>query len=947
MAERCDGPRFPRKEELLNTDRALNDAVRQLKAARLEDHGNEGVGRYGDGRGRRYWRGRGRGYWRGNGPYRKHEDGENEKYRGEGNERYRGRGMRWMNGGWRGGRRGRGWNRGDVGRDGFENMRSPKENYNGRGKPWAERRQEDHRKYDQDNKGHIEPSLLVKALAAQSAFSVSLLQLLEENQMSTAAVRITVSQYSNIFCLQGEEVKLQPQLNICAKYCGPQVCHNHDTCSNLHICPKLILDQCDDGSNCVLGHKWHTDHNLSILKPLLLDQLSSTSLCELLQQIYPNQCGQDLVPLSVCAAYNKDKCIRAECPDLHVCLSVVAGSSLCSQNACQLNHSIVNPSCCRILNLHGISTNNSPKDILAAMLHINPKLAEHHPQDNKKITKSEENPHKEAEVSPMKRDKTGKNKFDEGKRDESLKSEGKDSGKSRSREKINGESSSLDDDIACCDDSQRNREPIDKSFNKSIKKKVRGVPTAVQQKTQWAHYLQGDVVIPEICYDSVEGMCKQEESGCQRLHATHHFHWQVKHNKSGKWMNLRTKQVICLERAFCDPKQDGVDLPRLDPESLKKSVSDLLCLLGRDIWHAHFPDTASFTAFTLTNSSKILTLELRRLCTKVKPGQTAASTLGLNAWYFLDQNKNWVKYGRVDTLGNTHLVSNVTSNDIEMHYRYSPTAPLLIHNKYNYVLDLQTMKQANISTKVQRPVRRRPEPHLPNEQVETQVGLSKLTQAFLSSPSHWDVMPSNQTVQRVTLAPTSKEYQKIVDLLSGKMSPMVIKVERIQNPYLWRAFMNKVKEFVTKKDSKQLNCRRLFHGTKPDVVDNICAENFDWRLHGYAAGQKYGQGAYFSNNASLSFGFCRPDPCGLRYMFVVRVMVGSYTVGDSSMVRPPINPVTSTLYDSTVDNLRRPSIFVKYEKQEYYPEYIITMGKECVSYTNVYGPVLKLFEDLL
>ncbi|KAK4295338.1 hypothetical protein Pmani_032094 [Petrolisthes manimaculis] len=392
-------------------------------------------------------------------------------------------------------------------------------------------------------------------------------------------------------------------------------------------------------------------------------------------------------------------------------------------------------------------------------------------------------------------------------------------------------------------------------------------------------------------------MCKQEDSGCQRLHATHHFHWQVKHNKSGKWMNLRTKQVICLERAFCDPKQDGVDLPRLDPESLEMSVSGLLCLLGRDIWHAHFPDTASFTAFTLTNSSKIATLELRRLCTKVESGQTAASTLGLNAWYFLDQNKNWVKYGEVDTLGKSYLISNVTSNYVEMHYKNSPTVPLSFQNKkYNYVLDLQTMKQANISSNVQRSVRRRPEPHLPKEQVKLQV--SKTTQAFLALPSCWDVMQSNQTVKRVTLAPTSKEYQSIVDLLSGKMSP-VRRVERIQNPYLWRAFMNKIKELATKNDSKQLNCRQLFHGTKLDVVDNICAENFDWRLHGSACGQKYGQGAYFSNNASLSLGFCRPDLVGLRYMFVARVIVGSYTVGDSSMVRPPLNPVTSTQFTKT------------------------------------------------
>ena len=40
---------------------------------------------------------------------------------------------------------------------------------------------------------------------------------------------------------------------------------------------------------------------------------------------------------------------------------------------------------------------------------------------------------------------------------------------------------------------------------------------------------------------------------------------------------------------------------------------------------------------------------------------------------------------------------------------------------------------------------------------------------------------------------------------------------------------------------KQVNERRLFHGTSPDAICDICNEGFDWRLCGKNA-TVYGQG---------------------------------------------------------------------------------------------------------
>ena len=227
------------------------------------------------------------------------------------------------------------------------------------------------------------------------------------------------------------------------------------------------------------------------------------------------------------------------------------------------------------------------------------------------------------------------------------------------------------------------------------------------------------------------------------------------------------------------------------------------------------------------------------------------------------------------------------------------------------------MTQVNQSTKVKREVKRRPQPPLQ----------CKLKDAK-DLPSTWELMQPQERVRRVTLSPSSTEYQSVVALLGGKIkTPLVVKIERVQNPFLWRPLQNKGNEMATVlgQDVSKVDVRQLFHGTKPDIVAKICAENFDWRLHGSSTGQLYGRGTYFSTDAAYSYKYCVADGNGKKSMFVARVAVGTMTVGDDSMVRPPNNSATGMLFDSTVNQMPNPTIIVKYDKQEYYPEYIITL----------------------
>ena len=140
-----------------------------------------------------------------------------------------------------------------------------------------------------------------------------------------------------------------------------------------------------------------------------------------------------------------------------------------------------------------------------------------------------------------------------------------------------------------------------------------------------------------------------------------------------------------------------------------------------------------------------------------------------------------------------------------------------------------------------------------------------------------------------------------------------------------------------------VNERQLFHGTNPEIVEAICKQNFDWRLHGKNA-TVYGEGSYFALNSSYSDSYAKEDTKGSKFMFVAKVLVGSYTKGQSSYRRPPSkepsNPA-SDLYDSCVDDRSFPTIFVVFDTDQFYPEYIIEYSTTRDGHQQPAGPVAR------
>ena len=89
----------------------------------------------------------------------------------------------------------------------------------------------------------------------------------------------------------------------------------------------------------------------------------------------------------------------------------------------------------------------------------------------------------------------------------------------------------------------------------------------------------------------------------------------------------------------------------------------------------------------------------------------------------------------------------------------------------------------------------------------------------------------------------------------------------------------------------------------------------------------YGRGVYFARDASYSASdkYSTQDSNHNKHIFLVRVLTGEYAHGHSSDIQPPSRSSDDKdLYDSSVDDVQNPRIFVIFHDTQAYPEYLIT-----------------------
>ena len=115
----------------------------------------------------------------------------------------------------------------------------------------------------------------------------------------------------------------------------------------------------------------------------------------------------------------------------------------------------------------------------------------------------------------------------------------------------------------------------------------------------------------------------------------------------------------------------------------------------------------------------------------------------------------------------------------------------------------------------------------------------------------------------------------------------------------------------------------LFHGTDEGTVPKIVNQGFNRAFCGKNA-TAYGKGVYFARDADYSAQpqYARPNSSGVCQMFLCRCVVGEYCLGKRDALTPDVRKGYQ-LYDSTVNKIDDPLIFVTYHDAQAYPEYLI------------------------
>ncbi|XP_064175721.1 protein mono-ADP-ribosyltransferase PARP12-like isoform X2 [Anguilla rostrata] len=391
----------------------------------------------------------------------------------------------------------------------------------------------------------------------------------------------------------------------------------------------------------------------------------------------------------------------------------------------------------------------------------------------------------------------------------------------------------------------------------------------------------------EICLYFVKGTCKQEDR-CWREHSSMPYKWEIRTGDG--WSALPDNEEI--ERDFCVPAN--------------------VCSRGTP--PVHFG--------TMTRGSA----QVRRLSTVSSVLQPTFVLTTKWAWYWEDEYNNWIQYA---SLEGQHRLSSITSEELEGKYLEDSNAVVEFSaGKQAYRLSFQDMIQTNEKYGTQRRVKRRPVFVSTADARTAKTSKNRPVHNFKAVPGYWDKsMLPDTGYKKVTLLDSSEDYKKILGLFQKTMRGYGIQsVERVQNRTLWEVFQWQ-KDLMRKNNGgRNVSEKQLFHGTDSKHIDAICKQNFDWRICG-THGTAYGRGSYFARDAKYSHSYTGSS--GMKTMFVCRVLVGCYTKGDSSYLRPPSRDGgDSVFYDSCVDNVHDPSIFVVFEKHQVYPEYLIKYDED-------------------
>ena len=197
-------------------------------------------------------------------------------------------------------------------------------------------------------------------------------------------------------------------------------------------------------------------------------------------------------------------------------------------------------------------------------------------------------------------------------------------------------------------------------------------------------------------------------------------------------------------------------------------------------------------------------------------------------------------------------------------------------------------------------------------------------------PEYWEAQLDKITLKSVSHG--SEEWTKIEKLMHASLpSARIQTLQRIQNRWLWDKFSFS-KERMHEQNKGIVNEKQLFHGTRSTPPERIfkSRQGFDFR---YCTRGMWGTGTYFAVNASYSdnYAFCS---AGAKQLILAKVLTGeTYQCSPNpELKKPPIKKHTQTsgtvfideLFDSVSGHTNGSDIFIIYDHEKAYPDYLIT-----------------------
>ena len=283
-------------------------------------------------------------------------------------------------------------------------------------------------------------------------------------------------------------------------------------------------------------------------------------------------------------------------------------------------------------------------------------------------------------------------------------------------------------------------------------------------------------------------------------------------------------------------------------------------------------------------------------------------------WKWKENDGTWISY------------DNAISNIIEKLKTKESHQYTFSGNQQTYKitkLSSTTAEQKNTKTNVKRDVKR----------TKKERGLNNI-----KYPEWWNMNDVNLDKELSGIDP-KYAVPKLVELNQNTMpaeeiivnfkktcpSKTVLKVFSIENQMLYDSYWNARRKLIELIGKEKLNERDVFHGSRQaNVMGMIQKEGFRKEFNKSAAS---GKGTYFARDASYSVngGYCCQKD-GVYQIFQCRVMMGESHQGSSSYELtnwPKKDGGKGLIYDSLVNRMKDPTVFVIHENVRAYPMFVI------------------------